>query len=249
MYVHGVDAHRLVVGVYVNDLVITSGNLTELEQFKEEMKGTFQMSVLGLLHYYLSLEMSQTDNGITTNATPATDAAEYRRIVGSLRYLVNSRPDLAFSVGYISRFMEKPTTEHLVTAKRVLRYVAGTINYGCCYQRKTKAAQLIGYSDNDLVGDIDTLKSTTEVLFFVGRNLVTWQSHKQKVVVLSSCKAKYIAVTTATCHGVWLARLLAELRGEEACAITLKIDNQTAIMFSKNLVFHHRSKYIDTRYH
>lgn len=283
VYMRGANARRLVVGVYVDDLVITGGNHSELDQFKKEMRETFQMSDLGLLRYYLGLEVSQTDEGITLSqgacakkileaagmvgcnpsqtpmeprlklsklsTSPCVDATDYRKIVGSLRYLVNSRPDLAFSVGYVSRFMEKPTTEHLAAVKRVLRYVAGTINRGCSYRRKKGAVHLVGFSDSDLAGDVDTRKSTTGVFFFLGDNLITWQSQKQKVVALSSCEAEYIAATTAACQGVWLARLLAELKGEEADAVTLNVDNQSAIQLSKNPVFHDRSKHIETRYH
>jgi hypothetical protein len=172
----------------------------------------------------------------------------YRSVVGSLRYLVNSRPDLTYSVGYISRFMENPTTEHLAAMKRVLRYVAGTLHFGCCYKRK-KNPQLVGYSDSDMAGDIDTRKSTSGILFFLGDNTITWQSQKQKIVALSSCEAEYIAATTAACQGVWLARLLAELKSEQADAVTLRIDNESAIALSKNPVFHDRSKHIDVRYH
>lgn len=202
--------HRLIIDVYVDDLVITGGDLKELEQFKEEMKGTFQMSDLGLLKYYLGMEVNQTPGGITvsqsayavkileaaglkncnrsqlpmeprfklskTSTAVPVDATEYRKIVGSLRYLVNSRPDLAFSVGYISRFMAAPTVEHLAAMKRVMRYVPGTINYGCYYRRRTRGAKLTGYSDSDLAGDVDTRRSTTGVLFFLSGNLITWQS-------------------------------------------------------------------------
>jgi hypothetical protein len=63
----GAGEHRLVVGVYVDDLIITGGNSSELKQFKEEMKGTFQMSDLSLLKYYLGLEVNQTDSGITVS--------------------------------------------------------------------------------------------------------------------------------------------------------------------------------------
>jgi hypothetical protein len=121
------------------------------------------------------------------SSAPAVDTTAYRSIVGSLRYLVNTRPDLAYTVGYVSRFMEEPTTEHLAAVKRVLRYVAGTLDYDCHYTRK-KDAQLVGFSDSDLAGDIDTRKSTTGVVFFLGNNIITWQSQKQKVVALSSCE-------------------------------------------------------------
>jgi hypothetical protein len=145
--------------------------------------------------------------------------------------------------------MEKPTTEHLAAVKRVLRYVAGTLNFGCQYKRKTGDLQLRAFSDSDHAGDVDTRKSTTGVFFFLGENLITWQSQKQKVVALSSCEAEYIAATTAVCQGVWLARLLAELRGEQTNTFQLMMDNQSAIMLSKNPVFHDRSKHIDVRYH
>jgi len=246
------------------------------------MKATFQMSDLGLLHYYLGLEVTQSTDGITLgqsayaakilqnaglagcnpsfipmeprlklskkSSAPAVDATAYRSIVGSLRYLVNTRPDLAYSVGYVSRFMEEPTTEHLAAVKRVLRYVAGTLDYGCHYTRK-KDARLVGFSDSDLAGDIDTRKSTTGVVFFLGNNIITWQSQKQKVVALSSCEAEYIAGTTAACQGVWLARLLGELKGKQEGAIKINIDNESAIQLSKNPVFHDRSKHIDVRFH
>ena len=104
------------------------------------------------------------------SSAPLTNTMTYRSVVGSLRYLVNTRPDLAFSVGYVSRFMEEPTTEHLAVVKRILRYVAGTVEYGCRYTRLTGGARLTGYSDNDMAGDVDTRKSTSGVLFFLGRS-------------------------------------------------------------------------------
>jgi histone deacetylase 1/2 len=270
VYLRGTGSHRLIVGMYVDDLVITGASTHDIDLFKKEMKATFKMSDLGLLHYYLGLEVTQTEEGITIcqsayaakilesvgltgckpsdtpmesrlklskySSAPAVDATKFRSIVGALRYLVNSRPDLAYPVGYISRFMENPTTEHLVAVKRILRYVAGTLHFGCYYQRK-KGALLEGYSDSDLAGDVDTRKSTSGILFFLGSSIITWQSQKQKVVALSSCEAEYIAVTTAACQGVWLARLLAEFRGEKVRAYSLKMDSQSAIQLSKTLCF------------
>ena len=112
-----------------------------------------------------------------------------------------------------------------------------------------KEIQLVGYSDSDLAGDVDTRKSTTGVVFFLGGNLVTWQAQKQRVVALSLCEAEYIAAATVACQGVWLTRLLAEIKGKEAGAFALKIDNQSAVALSRNPVFHDRSKHIDVKYH
>ena len=197
-------------GVYVDDLVITGEDIGELWQFKEEMKKTFQMSDLGLLRYYLGLEVNQTTTGITISqgtytmkileaaglancnpsvtpmesrlklskfsVDPAVGAMEYRRIVGALCYLVNTRQDLAYTVGYTSRFMEKLTTEHLVAVKPILRYVAGTVNYGCHYRRNEGKTTLLDYTNSDHGADVDGCKGTSGVLFFLGGNIITWQS-------------------------------------------------------------------------
>ena len=119
------------------------------------------------------------------------DPTHYRRLIGSLRYLVHTRSDLAFAVRFVSRFMERPTVEHQLAIKHILRYVAGTLNCGLHYGRAPDTAWFVGYCDSDLTDDIDTSKSTSGTLFFVGNCLVSWRSIKQKVVALSSCEAEY----------------------------------------------------------
>ena len=177
------------------------------------------------------------------------DATQYRRLVGSLRYLVHTRPDLAFSVGYVSRFMQRPTTEHQQAVKRIIRYVAGTLDHGLYYPRCPGEAHLVGYSDSDHGGDIDTSKSTSGILFFLGKCLVSWQSVKQQVVALSSCEAEYIAASTASTQALWLARLLGDLLGRDTDAVELRVDSKSALALAKNPVFHERSKHIRVRYH
>ncbi|KAJ0960490.1 hypothetical protein J5N97_001649 [Dioscorea zingiberensis] len=248
------------------------------------MKKLFSMSDLGLLSYYLGIEVKQSALGVSLcqsgyaakilehsgmkgcnpcqtpmenrlklskkSEDPAVDATMYRSIVGSLRYLVNTRPDIAHAVGIVSRFMESPTTQHLTAVKHILRYVSGTLNFGCYYEKMGNLEpKLVGYSDSDLAGDVDDRRSTTGTVFFLGSSLITWLSQKQKIVALSSCEAEYIAATTATCQGIWLARLIADLVKKEPEKFELRIDNTSAISLCKNPVHHERSKHIDTRYH
>lgn len=144
VYVRGKGAARLIVGVYVDDLIITG--CSGIGKFKAEMLKLFKMSDLGLLSYYLGLEVNQSAEGISivqssyaakllersgmagcnpcatpmetrlklskASESPLVDATEYRSIVGGLRYLVNTRPNLAFAVGYVSRFLEEPREDH-----------------------------------------------------------------------------------------------------------------------------------------
>jgi hypothetical protein len=208
IYRRGNGGNALLVGVYVDDLVITGSKDAEVVTFKEEMNATFQMSDLGLLSFYLGIEVHQGDSGIMiwqtayakcvvelaglTDCNPAltpmeerlklsrdstteeVDATQYRRLVGSLRYLVYTRSDLAFSVGYVSRFMQWPTTEHQQAVKRIILYVAGTLDHSLYYPRCPGEAHLVGYSDSDHADDIDTSKSTSGILFFFSKSLVSW---------------------------------------------------------------------------
>jgi hypothetical protein len=177
------------------------------------------------------------------------DATPYRSLVGSLRYLAHTRPDLAFSVGYVSRFMQRSTTEHQQAVKRIICYVAGTLDHDLYYLRCPGEAHLVGYSDSDYVGDIDTSKSTSGVLFFFSKCLVSWQSVKQQVVALSSCEAEYIAAYTALTQAIWLVRLLSDLLGRDTGAVELRVDSKSALALAKNPVFHERSKHIRVRHH
>jgi hypothetical protein len=110
-------------------------------------------------------------------------------------------------------------------------------------------AHFVGYSDNDHADDIDTSKSTSGILFFLGKCLVSWQSVKQQVVALSSCEAEYIAASTASTQAIWLARLLGDLLSRDTRAVGLRVDNKSALSLAKNPIFHERSKHIWMRYH
>lgn len=121
------------------------------------------------------------------------DVTFYKSLIGGLRYLVHTRPDIAYSVGIMSRFMEKPTSMHLNAAKRVLRYVKGTLNYGMVYTKDSGNNILTGYTDSDLAGNIVDRKNTRGMAFYLNDSLVTWVSPKQKCVALSSCEAEFMA--------------------------------------------------------
>jgi len=100
------------------------------------------------------------------------DASKYRSLVGSLRYLTSTRPDLLLSVGIVSRYMEEPSYSHWKVLKRILRYIRGTISLGL-YYTKLNNYELVGYSDSDWCGDVDDRKSTSGYVFFMGHTAFT----------------------------------------------------------------------------
>lgn len=274
----------LLVGVYVDDLIITGSCEKDITEFKTQMQKIFNMSDLGLLSYYLGIEVKQETGVITLtqssyarkilevssmagcnscttpmenrlklskkDGSPMVDATNFRSIVGSLRYLVNTRPDIAYAVGMVSRYMEAPTTQHMAAVKHILRYIKGTIGFGCRYEKQeSEDPKLVIYSDSDLAGDTQDRKSTTGTAVFLGTSLISWTSQKQKVVALSSCEAEYIAAATAACQAIWFSRLLGNLTGVNTKTVKILVDNKSAIALSKNPVHHDHSKHIDIRYH
>ena len=118
------------------------------------------------------------------------DATLYRSLIGSLRYLLHTRSDMTYSVSILSRYMMNPTSEHWIAAKRVSRYLKGTIDFGIVYVKGVKNLNVIGYSDSDFAGDVEDRKSTSGQVFFLGGLPITCNSLKQKVVALSSCEAE-----------------------------------------------------------
>ncbi|KAI5328239.1 hypothetical protein L3X38_027636 [Prunus dulcis] len=153
-----------------------------------------------------------------------------------------------FSASLLARFMHSPSKKHYGAAKKVLRYIQGTIDYGIEYAAG-KSALLIGYCDSDWSGSEEDMKSTLRYAFSFGSGVFSWASVKQHSVALSIAEAEYVSVAEATSQAIWLRFVLEDFGEEQATATTLLCDNTSAIAMSKNPVFHQRSKHIRRKFH
>ena len=120
------------------------------------------------------------------------DQTLYRSMIGSLLYLIASRPDIMFSVCMCARFQANTKEAHMVVVKRILRYLQHTPSIGLWYPKGARF-QLVGYSDSDYAGCKIDRKSTSGGCHLLGRSLVSWSSKKQNSVALSIAEAEYIA--------------------------------------------------------
>ncbi|XP_070660482.1 secreted RxLR effector protein 161-like [Malus domestica] len=168
----------------------------------------------------------------------------YQRVVGKLIYLTITRPDIAYSVSFVSQFMHSPSMIHLESVKRILIYLKGSIGRGLLMQ-KHGSNHIIAYTDADWVGNALDCKSTTGFCTFVGGNLVTWKSKKQTVVARSSAKDEYKAMAATTCELIWLKSLLKDLGCVNKEPMSLFCDNQATMHIASNPVFHERTKHIE----
>jgi hypothetical protein len=176
------------------------------------------------------------------------DPTLYRQLIGSLMYLVNTRPDICFAVNTLSQFMVEPRRVHWVSAKHVLRYLQGTVDYGLDYVRGD-GVRLAGYADSDWAGSASDRRSTSGCCFGFGSAIVSWLSRKQKSVALSSAEAEYMAANLASCEALWLRKLLCGLFDAELSPTVIYCDNQSCIKLTENPVFHDRTKHIEIKYH
>ena len=208
--------------------------------------------------------LSKSDCPVTVPAQPELlgGTHAYASIVGAIMYaMLGTRPDLAYSIGQLTRFNSNPGPTHWKALKRVLRYLKGSVDfqlvYGAAPGYMSSASSgisgstvpVVGYCDADWAASVDDRHSITGTLFLVAGGAVSWQAQRQKSVALSSVEAEYMAACQAAKEAVWLRALLMGLGLSNSTPTIIKSDSQGSIALAKNPEHHQRSKHIDLRYH
>nr|GEU28951.1 hypothetical protein [Tanacetum cinerariifolium] len=201
--------------------------------------------------------MTSCDNIGTPMATKHLDAdlsgtpvdqTKYRSMVGALMYLTASRPDIVHATCYCTRYQAKPTEKHLTAVKRIFWYLKDTINVGLWYPKDT-GFELTAFLDSDHAGCLDSCKSTSGGIQFIGGDkLVSWSSKKQDCTSMSSAEAEYVSLSACCAQVLWLRTQLTDY-GFHFDKIPMYCDSKAAIAISCNPVQHSCTKHIDVRYH
>jgi len=178
-----------------------------------------------------------------------TDIKDFQQQIGALLYLnTKTRPDLAYSVGCLARYMSNPSLQHFKLLKKVWYYLEKTSDLGLLYH--SDPSTLLGYTDADWGGDIATRRSTTGYIFLFRGSPISWQSKLQKTVALSSCEAEYMALKEAIKEQQYIKAILDEIGLPIIIeSTTLYTDSNSAAELAKNPVYHARTKHIDIQYH
>eukprot|EP00253_Pinus_taeda_P020111 PITA_20111 len=246
-----VEGKLLIIVLYVDDLILTGNELLILS-CKEDLAREFEMKDLGLLHYFLGLEIWQCSDGLFVS-----QGKYAQEILEKFNMHVCKPVDTPLPGGWrkeeatsaeLSQAMVKPTKLFWKAGKHVLHYIRGTSGYGLWYRQEDEV-KLCGFTDADWVGSPTDRKSTSGGIFSIGSRVVSWYSRKQRFVALSSTEANYMAASLAACEAIWMRKILVRLFGSHLDPTMIYCDNQTCIKLSANPVFHDRSKHIDIRYH
>jgi hypothetical protein len=210
LYFKVMNDEPVILLLYVDDLFLT-GEEKLITDCKKKLVAEFEMKDVGLMHYFLGLEVWQSPEKIFLNQgkyaveipkrfdmleckamnTPMetklkllVDAILYKQSIGSLMYLTNTRPDTCFVVNTLSEYLVEPRCVHLVASKHVMRYLKGTLDFGLCYTGDHDF-RLVGYTDLDWAGSVFDRKSTSGCCFSLGLAMTSWQSRKQSNIALS----------------------------------------------------------------
>ncbi|KAE8711850.1 hypothetical protein F3Y22_tig00110271pilonHSYRG00126 [Hibiscus syriacus] len=211
------------------------------------------------------LELLEKDDMLKASSTPTPmvastklrcddgelilDAQFYHNIIGGLLYVCHTGPDIAFCVNKVAQFMHAPRQSHLVAVKRILRYLAGTLDFGLTFTAAGTGMKVAAFADADWGGNLDDRRSVSGHSVFVGNNLVAWSSKKQKSVSRSTMEAEYKSVTDTTADVVWVGALLSELGIYQKEEPVIWCDNTSVVALSANPVYHAHTKHVDLDIH
>ena len=157
-------------------------------------------------------------------------------------YLTATRPDIMHAVSLLSRYMHCASEIHFQAAKRVIRYVKGTVDYGIKFSQ-VQSFNFHGFSDSDWAGCVDDMRSTSGYCFSFGSGVSSWSSRKQEVVAQSTAEAEYIAAVAAVNQALWLRKLLTDLDMKQKVSTKVFVDNQATISIANDPVFHGKTKH------
>ncbi|XP_019091158.1 PREDICTED: uncharacterized protein LOC109128742 [Camelina sativa] len=207
------------------------------------------VSETGLLGSRPAATPIEQNHHLASDSSPyIPEPASYRRLVGRLIYLANTRPDLSYSVHILSQFMQKPRERHMDAALRVFSYLKGTAGQGILLSSRPDL-ELLVYCDADWGTCPLSRRSLTAYVTLFGGSPTSWKTKKQKVVSQSSCEAEYRAMSIATREIMWLRQLFTDLGFPPTGMSCLFCDSKSALYIAANPVFHERTKYIEIDCH
>ncbi|WJZ84417.1 hypothetical protein VitviT2T_004022 [Vitis vinifera] len=215
--------------VYVDDMIITGDDVEEISKLQEQLSTKFEMKNLGGLKYFLGIEVARSRQGI---------------FLSQKKYIL----DLLAEVGLLGcKPVDIPIVQNHKLGEyvdQILRYLKSSPGKKLMFL-KNSHLNVAGYIDADWAGNITDMKSTSGYFTFVGGNLVTWRSKKQKVVALSSAEAEFQGMVKGICELLWLKKLLAEIGVAPNSEMNLFCDNKAAIAIFHNPVQHDRTKHVE----
>eukprot|EP00253_Pinus_taeda_P021368 PITA_21368 len=244
------DGMFIILVLYVDDMLLESKSIVEINRLKAQMARTFDMKDLGVARHILGMEIFRD----RSNGKLWLSQEKYIEKI-LLRFGMNNvKPvpvPLASHFKLSSSLCPNTDEEKEYTSRIPYANVVGFLMYAmvCTRPDISHAVGVVSrYVDSDFAGDLDKRRSTSEYVFTLAGGAISWMSKLQNIVTLSTTEAEYIAASHACKEAIWLKGLFCEF-GRLHDNIKLFYDSQSAIHLAKNPAYHSKSKHIPIKYH
>ncbi|MBW0505466.1 hypothetical protein O181_045181 [Austropuccinia psidii MF-1] len=228
--------------VHVDDLLFGGSWVAD---FKTKINLYFDMEDLQVSKYALGIRINQKEHYISLLQDKMIS-----KILSELQYLVQcTRPDLAFSISFLSQFIESPKDRHYQAVIHVLKYLNFTKNLELrlgCKELIHSLEEIICFTDSDWGGAKENRSFSGSITYYHG--CLGWRSQKQCVVALSSGEAEYNALSSCCKDSEWIFQLIFKVTNKKITSIIYS-DNQSSIALASNRIYHHGTRHIDFRLH
>eukprot|EP00253_Pinus_taeda_P021556 PITA_21556 len=223
VYIKEKDGKILIVVLYVDDVIFTGNDDYLIENFKSVMKKEFEMTDMGLLRYFLGIEVDQNENGIfISQARYVNEVLERFHMQDCKAAITPTVMGLKLSKEDSSKDFDPCLYKSIVGSLMYLTATRPDIMYAVSlifkFMERPKEAhwQTAKMIPSDWAGSVDDRKSTSSYVFHMSSGAISWASKKQPIVALSTVEAEYVAATAAACQAVWMRRMLRSLGQKQA---------------------------------
>eukprot|EP00253_Pinus_taeda_P033412 PITA_33412 len=208
--------------------------------YMEDLAREFEMKDMGLMHYFLGMEVWQKDGELFVSQ------GKYANKILKRFHMEKRKP------------MQTPLTAESSDGSAYQDVLEGGKDCIDIPQRHISVWIMVymdrggegtGFTNVDWVGSPSDQKSTSGGIFNLGSAVVSWYNRKQRLVSLSSKKAEYMVASQAACEAIWMQKNLVGLFDQRMDPIVIYCYSHICIKLSENPVFHDRSKHIDIWYH
>ncbi|KAL0386084.1 UNVERIFIED_CONTAM: hypothetical protein Sradi_3002700 [Sesamum radiatum] len=232
LYVKRQGNDTLIVSLYVDDLIYTGNNEKMIHDFKEDMMKTFEMSDLGLMHFFLGIEINQEKEGNFYMSKKYTETLLKKFKMKSCKTVTTP---LVTGEKYKKKMDQKVDGSSTEVSLEACYSNCHKTRYYVCHKSviKIHAESEPRYTDSDWAGSADDMKSTSGYTFSLGSGIFSWASKKQATVAQFSAEAEYIAAAATSNQAIWLRRILEDMGEKQEEPTTIYCDNKSAIAITK----------------
>ncbi|RVW95066.1 Retrovirus-related Pol polyprotein from transposon RE1 [Vitis vinifera] len=241
LYVKGTDANLIVVSVYVDDLLVTSSNEKLVKEFKAEILKVFEMTDLGLMSYFLGIEVKQDHDGVFISQK------KYAKEILN-KFHMDDCKRTSTPMYQKEKFSKDDGTEKVDESQ--YRSLIGCLMYLTATKPDIMFSVSLLSRFMHCASSIDDMRSTTGFCFSFGSGIFSWSSKKQDVIAQSTAEAEYVAANATVNQAIWIRKILADLHMKQNEPTQIHVDNQAAIAISNDSVFHGKTKHFKIKlYH